>query len=377
MSQEIRAVALYLPQFHPIPENDAWWGKGFTDWTNVVKAKPLFRGHYQPHIPADLGFYDLRIPQVREQQAQLASSYGIDGFCYYHYWFNGRQVLERPFREVFETDKPDFPFMLCWANENWTRVWDGGENHVLLEQTYSEEDDLRHIHFLFPYFADERYIKVEGKPVFVIYRPSFFPDIKKTVSVWRSEAAKKGIELYLCYFESSSEKKHDPVNMGFDASIQFPPFGATDDDYHIPANDTAFLRIKNSIKHRWENIYSKILPEVDYIDYDALIKNDLENFPPGYKQYPAVTPMWDNTARRKYPTIIKKSTPKKFGAWCKEKLSIFKPFSKEENFFFINAWNEWAEGNHLEPCQKWGHAYLEEFKNAMETVMIKKKIFGE
>src|SRR6476620_7799168 len=180
MITNIKPIAIHLPQFHPIPENDEWWGKGFTEWTNVTKAKPLFKGHYQPHLPADLGFYDLRLPEIREQQAQLAKEYGIYGFCYYHYWFNGRRLLERPFEEVFKSGKPDFPFMLCWANENWTRVWDGMNNEVLLAQNYSEEDDRAHIKTLIPYFKDSRYIKINRKPIIAIYRSSSLPNPKRT-----------------------------------------------------------------------------------------------------------------------------------------------------------------------------------------------------
>ena len=190
MTPDIRPIAFYLPQFHPTPENDEWWGKGFTEWTNVTKARPLFPGHYQPQLPADMGFYDLRLPEAREAQAALAREYGIHGFCYYHYWFNGRRILERPFNEVLASGKPDFPFCLCWANENWTRVWDGGEKNVLLEQKYSHEDDLAHIESLIPAFRDERYIRIDGKPLFLVYRTGLLPNPARTAEIWR-EAAKR------------------------------------------------------------------------------------------------------------------------------------------------------------------------------------------
>src|SRR5215475_4957626 len=181
-----RLVAFYLPQYHPIPENDEWWGTGFTEWTNVVSAKPVFAGHYQPHLPADLGFYDLRLPEVRQAQADLARNHGIHGFCYYHYWFQGRRLLRRPFDEVLRSGQPDFPFCLCWANENWTRVWDGSDKKLLIEQTYSADDDLAHIRWLAPAFRDPRHIRVEGKPLFLVYRARKLPDPLRTTSLWRS-----------------------------------------------------------------------------------------------------------------------------------------------------------------------------------------------
>ena len=223
-AESIRAIAFYLPQFHPISENDQWWGKGFTEWTNVAKAEPLFPGHYQPHIPADLGFYDLRLPETRQAQADLARESGIYGFCYYHYWFNGKQLLDRPFNEVLASGKPDFPFCLCWANENWTRVWDGKDNNVLIEQKYSEEDDRQHIRALADAFRDERYIRVNGKPLFLVYRATKIPDPRKTTAIWREEAQKLGIgDLYLCRVESFRDERSDPGEIGFDAAVGFQP----------------------------------------------------------------------------------------------------------------------------------------------------------
>ena len=220
-----RVIAFYLPQYHPFPENDRWWGAGFTEWRNVVKARPLFRGHYQPHLPADLGFYDLRVPEVRQQQAALAERYGLSGFCYYHYWFNGHRLMQRPVEEMLASGKPDFPFMLCWANENWTRAWDGGEQEVLIRQEYSEEDDRAHIRYLLDeVFRDPRYIRVDGKPVFAVYRSALFPDIRRTIEVWREEATARGVELYLCRVESFNAAGREELAVGFDAAIEFQPF---------------------------------------------------------------------------------------------------------------------------------------------------------
>src|SRR5437667_7337089 len=223
-AESIRAIAFYLPQFHPIPENDAWWGKGFTEWSNVVKAKPLFRGHYQPHLPADLGFYDLRLPETRQAQADLARQYGIYGFCYYHYWFNGQRLLGRPLDDVLASGKPDFPFCLCWANENWTRRWDGRERELLMEQRYSDDDDRAHMRWLAEAFGDERYIRVNNKPLFLVYRASRIPDPLRTTTIWRDEAQRLGFgDLYLCRVESFADERDDPLRIGFDAAVEFQP----------------------------------------------------------------------------------------------------------------------------------------------------------
>ena len=218
----IKPIAIYLPQFHPTPENDKWWGKGFTEWTNVTKAEPRFEGHYQPHLPADLGFYDLRLEEARLAQEALAKEYGIYGFCYYHYWFNGKRLLYEPLDRKMKNPKEDFPFMLCWANENWSRSWDGSENKMLMKQEYSEEDDRNHIQHLLTYFKDERYIRVDGKPFFAFYKPDLFPNIKRTLEIFREEARKQKIELYLTWFERwigwQGENHED---LGFDAAVEF------------------------------------------------------------------------------------------------------------------------------------------------------------
>lgn len=382
MSQH-RAIAIYLPQFHPIPENDHWWGKGFTEWSNVVKAKPLFKDHYQPHLPADLGFYDLRVPETREAQANLAREYGIYGFCYYHYWFNGKRILERPFQEVFESGKPDFPFMLCWANENWTRSWDGGNNEILLEQKHAAADDLLHIQALIPYFKDKRYIRVENKPVIAIYRSTLMPDVASTIRIWRAEAAKHGIELYICRFESFGTGGHKYLNGGFDASIDFQPLSKGMQNYVtdlIQRKTSGFIsRIADVVVGRVIRYVSRPLHEKykkskkkkllgRYYDYTDFINYQITSSRLDYKQFPCVFPMWDNTARRKKTAgIFHNSTPAEYKRWLIHILKNYKPYSKEENFIFINAWNEWAEGCHLEPCQRWGLQYLEATRDALQS----------
>jgi hypothetical protein len=373
--KNLRAIAMYLPQFHPIPENDEWWGKGFTEWRNVTKAKPLFNDHYQPHLPADLGFYDLRLAEAREAQAELAKEYGIYGFCYYHYWFNGKRVLERPFQEVFETGKPDFPFMLCWANENWTRVWDGGGKHILLEQRYSLEDDVQHITSLIPYFKDSRYIKIDGKPVFAVYSASRIPDVSQTIRVWREVAQKHGIELYICQFESLGGAVNNPHEVGFDASIEFQPHGALD-EYKSKNRLEKTLRdeisvstLTKSVRYRLSKKYREKFASNEVVEfYEVMMSLALNSPAPNYKRYPCVTPGWDNSSRRKKGyMILKNSTPILFKHWLQSVVNTFKPYSKEENFVFINAWNEWAEGNHLEPCLKWGTQYLEVVKELFSS----------
>ncbi|MBC5991610.1 glycoside hydrolase family 99-like domain-containing protein [Pontibacter cellulosilyticus] len=361
----LRPIAFYLPQFHPIPENDMWWGKGFTEWTNVSKAKPSFTGHYQPHLPSELGFYDLRLPEVREQQALLAKEHGIYGFCYYHYWFNGRRILERPFQEILESGKPDFPFMLCWANENWTRIWDGSDNEVLLEQKYSAQDDIAHIKSLLPTFNDPRYIKVNGKPVFSVYRSNKIPDVAATIKRWRNEAVKAGLELYLCRIESFGESGSDYLKDGFDAAIRFEPFSSNLKAYkdHLIRKhynnklSSWFIKYALSTRERRNKKISGLTNRIDYEDYVNFTKK-LKSA--DYKVYPGITPMWDNTARKKSSAFMFiNSSPEIYKEWLSFEVERFKPFGHEENFIFINAWNEWAEGNHLEPCHKWGRKYLE------------------
>lgn len=357
-----RLIAFYLPQYHPFPENDEWWGKGFTEWANVVKARPLFRGHYQPHLPADLGFYDLRVSEVREQQAEMARKYGIDGFCYYHYWFNGHQLMERPVNEILASNKPNFPFMLCWANENWTRAWDGGEKEILIKQNYSAEDDLLHIRYLLDnVFLDQRYIRVDNKPVFCIYRSTLFPDMKRTITIWRNEAAKRGVELYLCRVESFAFSGKAYLEDGFDAAIEFQPFTCRLEE--LKKKRHPLKKFANNINRY---LFNRCRREI--VDYASLVDYSC-SFPlPDYKLYPGVTPMWDNTPRRKKRMfMLGDSTPEKYGKWLSSVWNKFIPFSKEENFIFINAWNEWAEGNYLEPDTRWGFRYLEETKKVVEN----------
>lgn len=354
-----RVIAIYLPQFHPFKENDEWWGKGFTEWTNVAKARPRFPGHYQPHLPSDLGFYDLRVPEVREQQAKMAKEAGIYGFCYYHYWFNGKLLMERPLKEVLESGKPDFPFMICWANENWSRTWTGGDKEVLIKQEYSDEDARDHIKWLIPYMKDPRYIRIDGKPVISIYRTPMIPNLETMLEIWREEARKEGLDLYITRFESLKQAGEKYLTQNIDAAIDFQP--------HNKHNFKTRQYIQRSLNKLCGLLglsygFNPVL--VNYNRYVNYIKQvDM----PAYKQYPCVTPSFDNASRRRNKSFFAftHSTPQKYGEWLLNVLKKFKPYSKDENLVFINAWNEWAEGNHLEPDQKWGSQYLQATKEAI------------
>lgn len=360
---DLRAIAFYLPQYHPVPENDAWWGKGFTEWANVARAAPLFPGHYQPHLPADLGFYDLRVPEVREHQATLAKQYGIHGFCYYHYWFTGRRILERPFNEVLSSGKPDLPFCLCWANENWTRAWDGGDREVLLQQIYSHEDDLAHIRNLIPAFRDQRYIRINGKPLFLVYRTEHLPDAKRTAALWREECHRAGVgDIYLARVASFTGGI-DPASIGFDAAVEFAP------DWrqlkHFLFRSPSFIK---AIKHGY-------LPDLyvtnSIVAYSDLARRMLARADPSYVKFRCVSPGFDNSPRRKSKAaIFVGATPQRYEEWLYRSAQLtLQSREGDERIIFINAWNEWGEGNHLEPDIRHGHGYLEATSKALTAAM--------
>jgi lipopolysaccharide biosynthesis protein len=345
-----RLIAFFLPQFHPIPENDAWWGKGFTEWTNVTKAKPLFRGHDQPQYPADLGYYDLRLPEVRTQQAELARAYGIEGFCYWHYWFNGKQLLERPVNEVIASGKPDFPFCLGWANHLWSREWDGSPNRILQEQTYGgEEDDRKHFEYLLPALHDRRAIRVDGKPIFLIYKAKMLPDPSRTTNLWRQIAIKEGLAgLYLMSVETIDTFGWDPKLGGFDAAVMFQP--NWEHLSQLKKIESWSVKLFKKLRYGWH---------LRVIDYELLWRRSLSEVA-HYPRYPGVFPRWDNTPRRgKRGLVVLGSTPHEYGKWLKSAVATLKDRPQQHRIVFINAWNEWAEGNYLEPDSKFGLAYLE------------------
>jgi hypothetical protein len=352
-SSRVRVLSFYLPQFHPIPENDEWWGRGFTEWRTVSRARPLFRGHDQPHVPADLGFYDLRDPDARDAQATLARDYGIHGFCYYHYWFNGRRLLGRPLDEVLATGRPDFPFCLCWANEDWTRVWDGRSGEILIRHEYSEEDDRRHIQWLGTVMRDDRYIRIGDRPLLLVYRATLLPDPLRTTNLWREEAERMGLgELFLCRVESFASEHGDPTSLGFDASIEFQPDWT---QLGRPLHRGMFWSALRTLR-----LSSRAYQTHRIHDYGSVLRRMLEKSEPAYRRFPCVTPSWDNTPRREVDAVIlKNSTPELYAEWLGaivRKAAVAPP---EEALVFVNAWNEWGEGSHLEPSQRWGRAYLE------------------
>ena len=359
----LRAVAFYLPQYHPVAENDAFWGAGFTEWRNVVQARPRFQGHAQPHLPADLGFYDLRLPEIRAAQARMARDAGLSGFCYYHYWFSGRRVLHQPFDAVLASGAPDFPFMLCWANENWTRAWDGGDREILLSQSYSDADTIAHAQHLLPAFADPRYIRIEGRPVFAVYNGDELPCPLRWTDLFRETCLNQGISPYLIRVERHSDRDlRPPQALGFDAALDFQPLSRSFHRWKTTRPDLKRhfgRRLTNRLAHDWRRSQPWRAFDKRY-DMAAFVAYDSCQPPPEYTRFPGVCPSWDNSARRPKGKgiIFEHSSPRLFADWLAAKTRSFRPRG-EENLLFINAWNEWAEGNHLEPCLRHGHAWLE------------------
>ena len=338
---DTKLIAFYLPQFHPIPENDLWWGQGFTEWTNTTKAAPLFDGHHQPHLPTDLGFYDLRLRQARRDQIKLAKAYGIDAFCYYYYWFSGKRILYEPLDDMLQDEGSDMPFCLCWANENWTRRWDAAEHEVLIAQKYRPHDDVEFIEGLFPFFKDRRYLRKAGAPILIVYRPQHLPDSKKMLETWREHCRSAGIgELHLiCALTHGND---DYEKYGFDAGVEFPP--------HAPGVVNHGPDMKFHDRFRGT-----------VVNYPELAANYVKRTYPTRNVYKTVFPSWDNTARNGSRAFIAvNGTPQNYEFWLREAIRVTcERHSGEQNLVFINAWNEWAEGCHLEPDRRYGRQFLE------------------
>lgn len=341
---EVRAIAFHLPQFHAIPENDAWWGKDFTEWDNVRQGQPLFDGHYQPRVPAEMGYYDLSDVRVLERQARLAREHGIEGFCFYHYWFDGQRLLEKPVDQLLRHPEIDLPFCLCWANENWTRRWDGGEQQVLMRQSYSPELDERFALDLLPYLRDARYIRIDGRPLLVVYRLDIIPEVARAAAVWREVWRREGIgEVYLIAVESFRSVPPDAA--GFDAACEFLPHQV---NFAALGPDMPLHHLRDSA--------------MNLADYGRLAEFWLDRPIPAYKRFRGIVPAWDNAARRRKggATVIHGSTPQLYEKWLRGTVArTLEEREGEERIVFVNAWNEWGEGCYLEPDEKFGHAYLE------------------
>lgn len=366
-TSKIRPLAFYLPQFHPIPENDKWWGKGFTEWTNVVNAKPLFKGHYQPQLPGELGFYDLRVPEVRERQAELAKENGIYGFCYYHYFSEGKRLLNRPFDEVLSSGKPNFPFCLCWANENWTKIWDGQDQDVLWQMRYSDEADIHLMEWLCNAFKDPRYIKIDDKPLFLVYRTCNLPNPNKTASLWRKIAKKNGIkEIILCNVESLNSCRINPKTIGFDLGIEFQPIWDELPISFCGRSSVIFTKLNNFMKNF--NLNELIHYRNRIVDYKNYIQFQMKRKSFSYPKIPCVFPAWDNSSRKgdEGSIIFRNSHPDLFRQWVANTVDNYSFKDNDGNkYFFINAWNEWAEGCRLEPCKKWEYDNLRAIKSVV------------
>ena len=358
MTTLARVIAFYLPQFHPIPENDEWWGPGFTEWRNVARARALFRGHYQPRIPADLGFYDLRVPETRQAQADLARSHGVEAFCYWHYWFAGRRILERPFVEVVRSKEPDFPFCLGWANESWTGIWHGLRDKILVEQTYPGVDDYTaHFHNLLPAFADPRYLTVDGKPLFYIYRPRALPEPRRFTDLWRDLAVKAGFKGFYLVGESRSD--WDPRGDGYDASVDTSLFSlAWRSSWRQPAQ-----------RLRWEWKQLRGRPTIySYADVCEAFVIDRAGAAPHVTSHLPLLPDWDNSPRSGVNgLVLRDSTPDLFRRQVRRALSIGRDAPAEHRLLFLKSWNEWAEGNYVEPDLRFGHGYLEALRDELEA----------
>lgn len=350
----LRAIAFHLPQYHRIAENDAWWGEGFTEWSSVRQGKPLFEGHNQPRVPGELGYYDLSNPQALARQAALAREYGLEGFCFYHYWFDGKRLLEKPVDQLLQHPEIDLPFCLCWANENWTRRWDGGEQEVLMRQSYSPELNERFAVDLLPYMRDPRYIRIHGKPVFLVYRSDIIPDLPGTLSAWRDTWRAHGLgEVYLIGVESFQVVS--PVECGFDATCEFLPHQVSI-HHHQLAPDYA------------PNLVAD--PAANVGDYSKLSEYWLKRPRAPYKRFRGLVPSWDNTARRRKggATLFVDSSPQLYQRWLERTAAkTLIEFEGEERIVFINAWNEWGEGCYLEPDQRHGRAYLEATRSVLKS----------
>ena len=346
----VRLIAFYLPQFHPIPENDEWWGKGFTEWTNVTKAVPRFTGHYQPRLPGELGFYSLTQADTLRWQAALARRYGVGGFCFHYYWFSGRRLLEQPIELLLANPDINVPFCVNWANESWTRRWDGHEKTVLLQQEHSPEDDIAFARSLEPYFRDPRYIRVMGRPLLMLYRPGILPDAASTVARWRAHFIAAGLgSPYITMAQAFNDG--DPDKYGMDAAIGFPPFWA----------GTPGMQGLSLFDPKYKG---------EVTDYGAMAAATIAGYATNQRVFPGVCPSWDNEARKPGKgSCFTGSTPEAYGRWLTAACDAsIRAFPEVERLVFVNAWNEWAEGAYLEPDRHFGYAYLAQTARVLSSL---------
>ena len=375
LEEAVRLVAMYFPQLHPIPENDEWWGKGFTDWVNVRKARPQFRGHYQPRVPQGNRYYDQSQKATIEWQVALAKQHGLHGFCHYHYWFDGKQLLETPTNIVMDSKELDFPFALAWANETWSRRWDGLDHHILQEQTHVPDPAMwmRHFEYLFKAWSDDRAIKVDGKPIFLIYRAHRIPQLGEMLDLWREEAVKRGLPGVYFVCMKQYEFPMPEVLKHFDATMQFQPFEAIySPDFSVPSVEmrraVALARmLPDRVQDVLRAIRYRFMSGLTFYDYDQVWKQILKvEREAGLPNFPGAFVDWDNTARYvKRARIFKGVSPERFSHWMRQLVQVTAQRPATERLIFLNAWNEWAEGTYLEPDERYGLKYLEALRDAL------------
>jgi hypothetical protein len=358
---QIKAIAFYLPQYHPIPENDIWWGKGFTEWTNVGKAKPLFPFHDQPKLPGELGYYDLRVPETRIAQADLARKYGLYGFCYWHYWFgNGKQLLEKPFNDVLKDKEPDFPFCLAWANESWKGFAHGLKNrNTLIEQEYPGDNDYKeHFLSLLEAFKDKRYIKKEGKPIFIIYKPNSIPNPNRFMDIWNSLAKENGINgIYFMGIADETNPIEKVKKTGVDGIVS------------IRLNNY-YANYRSKLRKLFDYLIKKLKIAPIVISYKKASKYFIDSQEDSIDNiYPTIIPRWDHTPRSGYEgMVLNNSNPILFKKHVESTLKLVVNRDTDNRLVFVKSWNEWAEGNYMEPDRKYGLKYLETFKSCIENI---------
>lgn len=369
----MKPIAFYLPQYHSIPENDMWWGKGFTEWDNVRKSVPLFRGHNQPEVPLNANYYNLLDENIQEEQARIAKEYGIYGFCYYHYWFSGKLLLEKPMENMLKNKNVDIPFCVCWANETWSRTWDGKASDILIKQDYegSPEKWKKHFEYMLPFFKDERYIKHENKPMMLIYKPQLFPQCEAMMEYWDELAVENGFNGIYWGYQHRSAFDSDISTKIFDFGVEFEPFFTVRE-----------IEIEKEKKYKELGQFGEILKKIQFLawkvkkrvlntpilfDYEKIWNRIIEREPCRENLYPGAFTSWDNTPRRgRKGTVFKGASPQKFEQYIKKQVLRAKMVYNSE-YLFINAWNEWAEGAHLEPDELNGYGYLKAVKSALEN----------